>query len=339
MDFIEDGCILLARKLLDSQVWKNEGLLKVWIWCLLKASHKECIWENQKTGKGNIPVKIGKGQFIFGRHRAAKELSMNPETVRKRMHKLEKMKNLTMQSTSQYTIVTICNYEPYQDLYNYKYQDKYQPSTNQVPTKYQPSTNQVPHTNMESMEKNGKEKNPPNPPKGGTVKKRKKIVVTIPDCLDVPEFKETWAVWIDYLIAKRKKPTEHTKDLQLRKLAKYPVDTAIRMINQSIEKGWQGLFPIIQADETPTEKAEREEREREAKERAYWEEHTREYTQEELDEIGRRYLARLDTDPAFRQECFEKAKLYIAEKRPICQDEQFKRMTARLKELGYEICE
>lgn len=36
-----EGWIKLHRKLLNSNVFKNEKLLKIWIWCLCKVTHKE----------------------------------------------------------------------------------------------------------------------------------------------------------------------------------------------------------------------------------------------------------------------------------------------------------
>ena len=36
-----EGYIKLYRKLLESPIFQNEKALKVWIWCLCKATHKE----------------------------------------------------------------------------------------------------------------------------------------------------------------------------------------------------------------------------------------------------------------------------------------------------------
>ena len=46
-----EGWIRLWRKLLKSVIFDDEGLLKVWIWCLLKASFKRG-WVSVKTGRG-----------------------------------------------------------------------------------------------------------------------------------------------------------------------------------------------------------------------------------------------------------------------------------------------
>jgi len=114
MDTIHDeGWIKLHRKIIDSQVFQSEGLLKVWIWCLLKANHEEQ-WVQVKTGKGTTEVFVKRGQFIFGRKTAAKELKMVERTVHKRMLKLQTMRNCDIKSDTHYSIISILNYDVYQ---------------------------------------------------------------------------------------------------------------------------------------------------------------------------------------------------------------------------------
>jgi hypothetical protein len=83
----------LFRKSVDSQVFANEGLWKVWTWCLMKASVKGQ-WVPIEVGRGTAEVWVGPGEFIFGRYAAAKELNMPPSTVRNRMRKLKLMGNI-----------------------------------------------------------------------------------------------------------------------------------------------------------------------------------------------------------------------------------------------------
>ena len=111
---MEKGWIKLWRKSLNSQIFRNEGLWKVWTWSLLKANHKEEIWEQAITGRGKTEVPVKRGQFIFGRNTASKELNMNPSTVWKRIVKLEKLGNLNIQSNTHYSLVTIANWDLYQ---------------------------------------------------------------------------------------------------------------------------------------------------------------------------------------------------------------------------------
>ncbi len=109
------GWVKLHRKLLGSQAFKNEGLLKVWIWCLLRAAHEET-WVTLRVGKGTTEVHLKPGEFIFGRESASQELNMNPSTIYKRMQKLKNMRNCNIQSNSHYSIVSIINWGGYQDV-------------------------------------------------------------------------------------------------------------------------------------------------------------------------------------------------------------------------------
>jgi hypothetical protein len=108
-----NGWIKLHRSLLDSQAFKNEGLLKVWIWCLLKANHSMA-WVSVQVGSGSTEVSVNPGQFIFGRHTAAKELHMKPSTVMDRVKKLSNMQNINIQSDTHYSIISIVNFDSYQ---------------------------------------------------------------------------------------------------------------------------------------------------------------------------------------------------------------------------------
>jgi hypothetical protein len=110
---LEDGFIKLYRKTIESPVFQNAGLFKLWMWCLMKANHKGQ-WVPVKTGKGGAEIWINPGQFIFGRKSVAKELKMSPSTIRNRIYKLEKMGNITMQGATQYSLITLTSWEFYQ---------------------------------------------------------------------------------------------------------------------------------------------------------------------------------------------------------------------------------
>jgi len=110
---MNDGYIKAYRKTMKSRVFQNEGLFKVWMWCLWKASHTEQ-WVSIKTGRGFTEIHLLPGQFIFGRKTAAKELKMKPSTVRNRILKLKNMGNLDIQSNTHYSIIIIINWDTYQ---------------------------------------------------------------------------------------------------------------------------------------------------------------------------------------------------------------------------------
>ncbi len=106
------GYIKLWRKTVDSAVFKDEGLLKVWIWCLMKATHKP-ITVSFKTGRTVQTVDLQPGQFVFGRDSAAVELGMKPSTVRNRIQRLCVFGNVDSKADSKFTVITICNWDTY----------------------------------------------------------------------------------------------------------------------------------------------------------------------------------------------------------------------------------
>ena len=105
--------ILLHRKSLDSQVFASAELWRLWSWVLMRA-----VWKKQsftmETGRGFTTVNVEPGQFVFGRHTAARELKCPPSTVARRMKKLEQLGNISIQASSHYSIVTVCNWSSYQ---------------------------------------------------------------------------------------------------------------------------------------------------------------------------------------------------------------------------------
>jgi len=107
------GYILLHRKTINSDVFKNSELLKLWVWCLSKANYKHTTTTIVVNNKPNI-IKLEPGQFIFGRKKAANQLNMKETTVRKRMRKLEELDNIRIKATHNYSIITIIDWRKYQ---------------------------------------------------------------------------------------------------------------------------------------------------------------------------------------------------------------------------------
>ena len=130
--------ILLSRAIIESDVFASQKLLKIWIWCLCRASFKDRV-VSLKIGRGETPVRIKRGQFIFGRHSAEEELFIDGSTIYKSMQKLKELGNIEIESSNQYSIITVNNYDTYQDPDKYKVATKEQPSNNQVTSKEQVS--------------------------------------------------------------------------------------------------------------------------------------------------------------------------------------------------------
>lgn len=142
---IEGGCILLARKILESPSWQGlrpEGRV-VMITLLTLANHKDNKWYNPITKQ---EVMIKRGQCVVGRKILAKKSGIGEQSVRTALTLLKSTKFLTIEPTNLFSIITITNYEHYQNLKNYTNQVSNQ-ATNQVLTNLQPTPNQPLTTN------------------------------------------------------------------------------------------------------------------------------------------------------------------------------------------------
>ena len=101
--------IKLFRKLLNSPIFENEKALKIWIWCLLKATHRE-----REQLVGQQIVKLKKGEFVFGRKQASEELKMTESTIYKYIKLLENLQMISIKSNNKFSVVSIEKWEDYQ---------------------------------------------------------------------------------------------------------------------------------------------------------------------------------------------------------------------------------
>lgn len=124
-----EGWIMLHRKLLDNPIFKNHKLLQVFIYCLLKASHKE---HDQLVG--DQMVKLKSGDLVTGRKAISIKTGLSEQNVRTALNRLEKLQKLTIRPTSKYSVISIVNWNTYQQ-------------TNQQVTNGQPTSNQQVTTN------------------------------------------------------------------------------------------------------------------------------------------------------------------------------------------------
>ena len=133
------GWILLHRRFLEWEWYDDINTKVVFLHCLLRAN-----FEDQKY-RGML---IKRGQFVTGRDKFAKEVSLSPQKIRTCWDKLKSTGEIDVKSTSSGSIVTVCNYNTYQDAPK---------KNNQRVTNDQPTSNQQVTTIKERKElKEGK---------------------------------------------------------------------------------------------------------------------------------------------------------------------------------------
>lgn len=127
------GFLALHRKIRKSAVFNDLELFRLWTICLTEASHKE---HEILVGRQN--VKLQKGQFVTGRfdlHRMYNEglkqkNFVSEKTVWRWLETLQKLENVTINSTNKFSIVTVVNWS----LYNERDQQIDQQVTSKRPT-------------------------------------------------------------------------------------------------------------------------------------------------------------------------------------------------------------
>ncbi|OTN77106.1 hypothetical protein A5886_002186 [Enterococcus sp. 8G7_MSG3316] len=111
------GYIKLYRKVTSSFVWANPSMLKLWLLCLMKASH-----EGRRFLFNGHEVSLSSGQFVTGRDALGKEYNLGApsdqvivsRTLWRWMKKFENEEMLSITSTPKYSVISIKNWDEYQ---------------------------------------------------------------------------------------------------------------------------------------------------------------------------------------------------------------------------------
>ncbi len=139
---ITNGWVKLHRSLLEWEWWDDLNTRVFFIYCLLRANPSDKQWRG-------IPIK--RGSFLTSRQKMSAESKLTERELRTAIQHLEKTGELTCETTKEYTIITICNYDKYQVREEIKRPTE-RPTSDQAPTNERPSTDQRATTNEESKE-------------------------------------------------------------------------------------------------------------------------------------------------------------------------------------------
>ncbi|GKT04399.1 replication protein [Furfurilactobacillus entadae] len=112
-----EGWIKLYRKVQKSFVWSDANLYKLWTLCLMKASHSG----NRMIFNGE-EVAVHSGEFVTGRNALTFEMNqgakpaqqVHSDFVWRSLKKLEKAKMLHINSSNRYSVISIDNWDEYQ---------------------------------------------------------------------------------------------------------------------------------------------------------------------------------------------------------------------------------
>ena len=106
-----EGYFLIHRQALDGWLWALPlPQFRVALTILAKAN-----WKDGSTWSGGEQVKVARGQLMTSLPKLAEAAGVSIQTVRTSITNLKKADFLTDQSTDRYRLITVTNYERYQD--------------------------------------------------------------------------------------------------------------------------------------------------------------------------------------------------------------------------------
>lgn len=157
------GFIKIWKSLEKWEWFSDPNMVALWVHLLLKANWQDKRW------CGHV---IKRGQCVIGRSQLSKETGISEQTIKTCLNRLKSTSQITIKSTSKFSVLTIENYEFYQ-------QRDHKPTSKSTSksTSNQPATNQQLTTPLEGEEREEREEgidSPLNPPEGKVSVKEKK---------------------------------------------------------------------------------------------------------------------------------------------------------------------
>lgn len=140
--------IKIDRKILEWEWYKNLNTCRLFFHILLKANWKDCRFEGRE---------IRRGSFVTSVRNLSLETALTEDEVRTALGHLIKTGEVTKQTTNKYTVITVSNYEPYQDIPKQK-PDSYQTDAGQLPDSNQTIPKLFPTIEEEKERKEREEK-------------------------------------------------------------------------------------------------------------------------------------------------------------------------------------
>ena len=223
------------ESLLDWEFFFDPLILRAWIYLLFKANHKDVVWKG---------VEVKRGELVTSLSTLSRDLRMSVMQVRRVLATIKSASQITIKSTNKYRIITICEYEKYQQCAGDNQQASKQPNrqSNQQHLKNNKEDKEIISTNVDNI--------PPISPPGlkppglkDKPPKEKKFSFVV-----APEFEAAFSAWLEY---KHQRRQSYKSDMSLKscynkllKLSGNDPEIAMAIVEQSMANNWACLFPL-----------------------------------------------------------------------------------------------
>lgn len=101
--------IKLSRDIINSAVFEDAEVLKVWIWLLCSVAHTE----HQTVFQGKV-LTLKEGEIITGRKKMASEIGLSESRIMRAIKILKQLGNIDVETTNKYSKVNIKKWAIYQ---------------------------------------------------------------------------------------------------------------------------------------------------------------------------------------------------------------------------------
>jgi len=104
-----EGWIKLHRKILNWEWFTTPHMLQLFVFLLLTANRKKGKWKG---------IEVDRGQVVTGLNSLKKSTGISIRSLRTCISRLKSTGEITVKTTSKYSIITICNYDTYNGLFS-----------------------------------------------------------------------------------------------------------------------------------------------------------------------------------------------------------------------------
>lgn len=225
-----EGWIKVHRKLVDWEWYNDINVKVVFLHLLLTANHKEKQWKGQT---------ILRGQKLTSIEHLADDVGLTIQQTRTALKKLKSTHEITIKTTNKNTLITIEKFNNYQFEIDEDNKQNNKQFNNLITNNQQTNNKQITTNKNEKNNNNDnikKEKN----------KKRKTFEEVLAENNCSEDLESSIRDFIDMRKTIKKPMTSKALELLFKNLEKLTnlEEEKIAILNQSIERGWQTVYPL-----------------------------------------------------------------------------------------------
>ena len=148
-----EGWLKLHRALIESAVFSDPEVLKVWIWLLCSVAYES----HDVLFMGKV-IQLQAGQIATGRKKIAQATDLSESKVYRALNILKNLGNISIKANNKFSIITVLNWEKFQSNsagVNSKTTAKQQRNDNKATTKQQQGNTTKEYKERKEIKKGG----------------------------------------------------------------------------------------------------------------------------------------------------------------------------------------